>query len=190
MGNSSFGLGNWNIDYVVSDGSMLWNPSNEEIKVNDFFQTFDIKDNSITITTGLSSRGGGFGQEIWSYWPEILIALQVFSSTKDIAEVAHVISNRIKDWRKPKEPDMPVLIVENARSFLDVMLRRERWSASELADLTGISKETAIHFLHACGYTYDSHRAQFFVSNETPQIIDMLNNVTWRQGRWDNLGNE
>ncbi len=190
LDNPSFGWGSWDIAYVVSDGTMLWNPSYEEIKVSDFFQTFDVKDYSITITTGLSGRGGGFGQEIWSYWPEILIALQVFSSTKDIAEVARAISNRIKDWRKPKKPDIPVRVVENARSFLDVLLRRDRWTAGELADLTGISKETAIHFLHACGYAYDRYRAQFIASNETPKIVDMLNNVTWHQVRWDNLEDE
>jgi len=190
VNNPSFGRGSWNIDYVLSDDRVLWKPAYEDIKVSDFFKTFGIKDNSITITTGLSGRGGGIGQEIWSHWPEILIALQVFSSTKDLGEVTRAISNRIKNWRKPKESDIPAPIVENARGFLDVMLRREHWSASDLADLTGISKKTAIHFLHACGYTYDSHRAQFTASDETPQIVNMLNNVTWYQVRWDTLESE
>ena len=190
VSNRSFGWGSWNIEYVMSSGKVIWHPSYEEITVSDFFRTFGIADKSIVITTGLSGRGGGLGQEIWSYWPEILIGLQVFSSTKDLAEVARAISNRIKNWRKPKNPDMPTPVVENARGFLDILLRRDHWSSSELADLTGVSKETAIHFLRACGYRYDRHRTQFIASDETPRIVDMLNNVTWHQVRWDTLDPE
>lgn len=185
--NPSFGQGAWEIDYVIADGRVAWKPNNGDVRIRDFFHTYGIEDGSIHITTGLMGRGGGIDAEVWSHLPEILIALQIFSSGKDITEVGRAIAARIGKWRKPRTMQrLPEPVVTHTRGFFDLMLKRQRWSADELADITGVPKESVIDFLHGLRYVYDQSSRQFIASDDTGKVVEMLNTVQWHETRWDN----
>jgi hypothetical protein len=80
---------------------------------------------------------------------------------------------------------LPESVVTHTRGFFDVMLKRRRWSADELAEITGVPKESVIDFLHGLRYVYDPTSRQFIASDETPKVLEMLNMVEWHKTRWD-----
>ncbi len=64
--------------YIISDGKVLWEPSYDISKVADYFDTYDIKDHSMTILHGseLEIGNGSYVPELIELWDIIINVIE------------------------------------------------------------------------------------------------------------------
>jgi len=175
--NSSLGTDDFRIQFVIRDGVVVWMPSYDDTRLDDFFATFDIRDNTIFLRTGISGRGGGELHEIISHWQEILSAL---SSAFTMLTAPFFIRDQLRIHRGARRLAASPAAHQPAAIF-SLLVSRRMWNPAELAILTQIPRQQAKELLRLCRYSYDKRSAMYVETPQTTEAIRKLNNLSFPQ---------
>ncbi len=127
-----------NLLYIISDGKVIWEPNDYDVKLKDLFKTYDLKDYTILIKHGREIEIGGLEviYMIDAIWDLVLKVVQtgilIVGLRKWIA---------YKRLRKETKKDGTLYI--NPTAVLSFILSRDRWNINELMSLTEFDKDTS-----------------------------------------------
>jgi hypothetical protein len=165
------------IQFVIHDGQVIWMPSYDETRVDDFLETLQIPDNTIHMTTGISGRGGG-ATDLLANWQVVLGALSAISSIYTLKTMPQTAIHRIRSLKRRTK-----LVSGQAENhpgpFFSLILSRNHWNVNELADITGLTKDEAKNALRLCAYSYDRQQLMYVVTDKTTEVIDTLNKLSF-----------
>jgi len=175
--NSALGTDDFRIQFVIHDGVVRWMPSYDDTRLNDFFATFDSRDNTIFLRTGISGRGGGGLHELISHWQEILSSL---SAAFTLVTAPFFVGDRLRIRRSARRlAASPV--ADRPGALFSLLVSRRMWNAAELATLTGLPRLQVKDLLRLCRYSYDRRLAMYVETSQTAGAIRKLNSLSFPQ---------
>jgi len=164
----------YEIQYIVTSNGIEWNVSYDRVKVKDFLSTIGLGQ-PIYMSTGLQ-LGGGL-PDIVSLWPHITFVLDLFSHTKDVAEVLFMLYTAIRNGKSVPAPTIEAPATDKYGEFLSLVFDRKYWNPHDLSHLTGMPLESARKFVQACAYEYQPDKMLYVATEDTDKLKSMLNQI-------------
>lgn len=162
-----------NIIYVVSEGKAVWGPDYIDVKLSDYFSTFNIENYSITILHGseIEIGNGSYIPTVIELWEKVILLVVTLDYLNKLYKwfAAAILKYKTKTKKLEMSPD----------EIFSLITSKDQWSINDLTQLTNKDKFTLEIMLEICGYHRDKEQNVYLKTNDTDVFIERFKRINY-----------